>query len=105
MSHVTWEFLAAFLWESQVYRLDPSGDPPVICGDGGVEVVELTSPGSLLITWKLLENMSMSTLHETNSSHLEIGHAKRKLVFQPSIFKCYVSFRDGNIEQFSLKSE
>ena len=49
--------------------------------------------------------MPMSTLHETNSSHLEIGHAKRKLVFQPSIFKCYVSFREGNIEQFSLKSE
>ena len=35
------------------------------------------------------------TLPETNSSHLKIGHPKRKLVFQPSIFKGYVSFREG----------
>ncbi len=27
-------------------------------------------------------------------SHLKIGHRKRKLVFQPSIFRCYVSFRE-----------
>ena len=26
---------------------------------------------------------------------LKIDHPKRKLVFQPSIFKCYVSFREG----------
>ena len=26
--------------------------------------------------------------------HLKIGHPKRKLVFQPSIFRCYVSFRE-----------
>ena len=26
---------------------------------------------------------------------LQIGHPKRKLVFQPSIFRCYVSFREG----------
>ena len=32
---------------------------------------------------------------ETNSLHLKIGHPKRKLVFQPSIFGCYVSFREG----------
>ena len=25
--------------------------------------------------------------------HLKIGHPKRKVVFQPSIFRCYVSFR------------
>ena len=35
------------------------------------------------------------TLPETNSSPLKIGHPKRKLVFQPSIFRCYVSFREG----------
>ena len=28
------------------------------------------------------------TLPETNSSHLKIGHPKRKLVFQTSIFRC-----------------
>ena len=38
------------------------------------------------------------TLPETNSSHLKIGHPKRKVVFQPSIFRDYVSFREGNIE-------
>ena len=27
--------------------------------------------------------------------HLKIGHPKRKLVFQPSIFRCHVSFREG----------
>jgi len=29
------------------------------------------------------------------SLHLNIGHPKRTLVFQPSIFRCYVSFREG----------
>ena len=36
------------------------------------------------------------TLSETNSSHLKIGHPKRKLLFQPFIFRCYVGFREGN---------
>ena len=36
------------------------------------------------------------TLPETKSSHLKIGHPKRKLIFQPSIFRCYISFREGN---------
>ena len=35
------------------------------------------------------------TLPETNSSHLKSYLPKRKLVFQPSIFRCYVSFREG----------
>ena len=30
----------------------------------------------------------------------EIGHPKRKLVFQPSIFRCYVSFREGKFVEF-----
>ena len=38
------------------------------------------------------------TLPETNNSHLKIGHPKRKLVFQPSIFRCYVSFREGKLK-------
>ena len=37
----------------------------------------------------------MDTPPKTNSSPLKIGHPKRKLVFQPSIFRCHVSFRDG----------
>ena len=37
------------------------------------------------------------TLPKINSSHLKIGHSKRKLVFKPSIFRCEnVSFREGN---------
>ena len=35
------------------------------------------------------------TLPETNTSPLQGSHPKRKLVFQPSIFRCYVSFREG----------
>ena len=37
------------------------------------------------------------TLPETNGSPLKIGHPKRKLVFQPSISRCYVSFRECNL--------
>ncbi len=33
-----------------------------------------------------------TTLPETNSSPLKIGHPKGKFIFQPSIFRCYVSF-------------
>ena len=35
------------------------------------------------------------TLPETNSSPLKIGLPNRKVVFQPSIFRSYVSFREG----------
>ena len=38
------------------------------------------------------------TLPETNSSHLKTGLPKRKLVFKPSIFRCFVSFREGTIK-------
>ena len=34
------------------------------------------------------------TLPETNSSPLKIGFPNRKVVFQPSIFRGYVSFRE-----------
>ena len=44
-----------------------------------------------------LKKTGIITLPETNSSHLKIGHPKRKLVFQPSIFRCYVSFREGKL--------
>ena len=41
--------------------------------------------------------LSYITLPETNSSPLKLGHAKMKPVFQPSIFRAYVSFREGSI--------
>ena len=39
----------------------------------------------------------LHTLPETNSSPLKIGHPNRKVVLQPSIFRSYVSFREGII--------
>ena len=39
--------------------------------------------------------VEVDTPPKTNGSPLKIGHPKRKLVFQPSIFRCYVSFREG----------
>ena len=49
-------------------------------------------------TWKLKMNKECfvfsCTLPETNSSPLKIGLPKRKLVFQSSIFRGYVSFRE-----------
>ena len=38
-----------------------------------------------------------NTLPETNTSHLKIGLPNRKVVFQPSIFRGYVSFREGKL--------
>ena len=37
--------------------------------------------------------------------HLKIGHPKRKVVFQPCIFRCYVSFREGKPSNHWFKSE
>ena len=34
------------------------------------------------------------TLPETNSSHLKVGHPKRKLISFPTIFRCYVRFTE-----------
>ena len=36
-----------------------------------------------------------NTLHKTNSSALQIGLPKRTSIFQPSIFRGHVSFREG----------
>ena len=43
------------------------------------------------------------TLPETNSSPLKIFHPKRRLVFQPSIFRCELaaSFREGKYHDIS----
>ena len=47
------------------------------------------------INYRIQDKPLPVTLPETNSSLLKIGLPKRKLVFQPSIFGCYVSFREG----------
>ena len=39
---------------------------------------------------------SYSTLLKTNSSHLKMVVSNRNLLFQGSIFRCYVSFREGS---------
>ena len=39
------------------------------------------------------------TLPKTNSLPLKIGHPNRKLVFQPSIFRGYVSFRECGLKR------
>ena len=48
-------------------------------------------------------NTSCLYLQDRVSKYLKIGHPKRKLVFEPSIFRCYVSFRDGKISWVSSK--
>ena len=55
-------------------------------------------PTGFLLGWfSPPQNLSKKgTLPETNSSPLKIGHPKRKLVFQPPIFRCDVSFRECN---------
>ncbi len=48
--------------------------------------------------WHLLKWDSQGhTLPEINSLPLKIGNLKRKFIFQPSIFRCYVAFREGTI--------
>ena len=42
-----------------------------------------------------LKLLQLVTLPETNSSPPKIGLPKRKIVFQPSILRSYVSFREG----------
>ena len=42
------------------------------------------------------------TLAETNSSPLKISHRKRKLVFQPSILRCYSILVSGRVIGFDL---
>jgi len=42
---------------------------------------------------------------ETNKSPLKIGHPKRKLIFQPSIFRCpNVSFREGKCHKVATST-
>ena len=43
---------------------------------------------------------NLDTLPETNGLPLKIGLPNRKVVFQPSIFRGYVSFREGIYAKF-----
>ena len=43
----------------------------------------------------LRDEKGMKTLPETNSSHLKIGLSKRKVIFQPSIFRCKLLVQGG----------
>ena len=52
--------------------------------------------GKYIIPGSSFSRKFKGTLPETNSSHLKLGRApKRKVVFQLSIFRGYVSFREG----------
>ena len=42
-------------------------------------------------------NSKIVTLPKTNSSHLKIGHTKKKLISQPSIFRGYVMLVSGKV--------
>ena len=58
--------------------------------EGKFEVEKVSFLGFLWFSEGLL-----LTLPETNSSPLKIGIPNRKVVFQPSMFTGYVSFREG----------
>ena len=47
------------------------------------------------------ERTCMDTLPETNSSHLKMVVSNRNCLFQRSIFRCYVSFREGMYGMFT----
>ena len=55
---------------------------------------------------QVLQKVCPSTLPETNGSPLKIGLPnRRKVVFQPSIFRGYVSFREGKSRRFKKSWE
>ena len=94
-------------WSDQ-WVLSPQFIPPFIRNG------EISHWSDHLWSDHFLELPSISTLPETNSSPLNMGHPERKLIFQPSniamengpfedifpiqngIFHCSVSFREGS---------
>ena len=62
-----------------IYCIYLFGDPSVLSIQSVYASIYLSDLHSLKLTW-----------------HLKIDHPKRKLVFQPSIFRGYVSFREGS---------
>ena len=72
--------------------MDPMGIDGLKSRDYFIQSVVLKKHASLdLITL---------TFPKTNSSQLAAGLSKRKLIFQPQSFRCYVSFREGISKQF-----
>ena len=58
--------------------------------------------GWIWLIWQICSSQAS----KADSSHLKIGHPKRKYIFQrfqPSIFGGYVSFREGIFTYFSVK--
>ena len=58
--------------------------------------------------WPLVRSYRLDTLNSkmrwcAKNSHPPWSHPKKKLVFQPSIFRCYVSFREGRPPTTTLK--
>ena len=52
---------------------------------------------SFMLIFFNIVNLDLLSLPETNSSHLKIGHPKRKPIFQPQCFRCYASCREGKM--------
>ena len=71
-------------------------EKPNVYGIASWAIVCLMLPlVQLLLHSFLFFQMETNTLPETNSSSLKIGLPNRKVLFQPSIFRGYVSFREG----------
>ena len=64
---------------------------------GVVSAPVLSPPRSVSKGVQLVIFVDVSKILELVTWHLKIGHPKRKLVFQTSIFSCYVSFREDTL--------
>jgi len=53
----------------------------------------------MMLPWWFLYETKQGKLPKTNSSPLKRGRKPKgkEVVFQPSIFRCYVIFREGNV--------
>ena len=76
--------------------------------DIGICVGESTNRGTNLPGLRQKPGCSVSMHGRIRVGYLKIGHPKRKPAFQPSIFRCYVSFyvsfREGRCSASSLKN-
>ena len=54
-----------------------------------------------------MDPIGLVSIPETNSSHMKMARTQKEtIVFQPSIFRGYVSFREGNYpKQYLMISE
>ena len=106
------------IWgETHYFRKHPYGSPPSpkthphptcrmqLGSDDPVTIVALWKKPPAGRSFAIFLRRARDTLPETNSSPLKMGHPKRKLVFQPSIFRDYVSFREGRMEIGEAKSK